>query len=148
MYIEWDQKYNTGIEKIDEQHRKLVDLINNLYDKVVVEGDMNSVKDAIIDLKLYTIFHFGTEEKLFKKFEYTEEDHEDHLKTHKEFTDEIAKYMADNDTEQYELGYRLVEYLKKWLFSHILVSDMKFASFLKKNHFSEISLDNIHFDIT
>ena len=36
MHIEWSRKYNTGIEKIDNQHKKLVDLINNLYDKVVI----------------------------------------------------------------------------------------------------------------
>ena len=34
MPIEWSKKYNTGIDKIDEQHKKLVSIINNLYDKI------------------------------------------------------------------------------------------------------------------
>jgi len=146
MQIEWSKKYNTGIEKIDEQHKKLVALINKLYEMVIVKGDAGSVQDAILDLKMYTIFHFTSEEKLFKKYNYTDDDHEDHLKTHQDFIDEIGNYIADNDSSQIELGYRLTEYLKKWLFSHILVSDMKFASFLKKNHFSEISSEDIYFD--
>ena len=54
--------------------------------------------------------------------------------------------MGDSETSQHELGYRLVEFLKKWLFSHILVCDMKFASFMKKNHFTEITDDDIIFD--
>ena len=146
MHIEWSRKYNTGIKKIDDQHKKLVDLINILYDKVVINDDSSSVQEAIVDLKLYTIFHFGSEEKLFKKHEYNEEDHQDHLKKHKDFIDEISVYMGDQETSQHELGYRLVEYLKKWLFSHILVCDMKFASFMKKNHFTEITGDDIIFD--
>jgi len=146
MHIEWERKYNTGIEKVDNQHMKLVELINMLYDKVVLKEDLTSVQDAIVDLKLYTIFHFSTEEKLFKKYEYEEEDTKEHLSKHQEFIDEIAKYLGDNESTQYELGYRLVEYLKKWLFSHILVSDMKFASHIKQNHFSEISADDIFFD--
>jgi hemerythrin-like metal-binding protein len=146
MYIEWTKKYETGIDKIDEQHMKLVDLINDLYDKVVLKKDVNAVKEAILDLKLYTIFHFTTEEKMFGKYKYIEDEHKDHVAGHKAFTDEIAKYMTDEDSSQFELGYRLVEYLKKWLFGHILVSDMKFATFMKHNHFTEISADDISFD--
>lgn len=146
MHIEWSKKYNTGIDKIDEQHKKLVSLINNLYDKLVIKKDIGSVQEAILDLKLYTIFHFTSEEKLFKKYNYSEDDHEEHLKKHQDFIDEIADYIADNDSSQFELGYRLVEFLKDWLFGHILVSDMKFAQFVKKNHFSEITVDDIFFE--
>lgn len=146
MHIEWDRKYETGIEKVDEQHRKLVELINNLYERVVLNEDMKAVQDAMVDLKLYTIFHFSTEEKLFKKFEYEEEDQEAHLQKHQTFIDELQNYFSDDKSTQYELGYRLVEFLKKWLFSHILVCDMKFARHLKQNHFSEITADDIYFD--
>ena len=131
MHIEWENKYNTGIEKIDYQHKKLVVLINNLYDSVVLKKDDSTVQEAILDLKLYTIFHFSTEEKLFTKNEYTEDDLNEHLKAHQIFIDEIGGYLGDTQSTQYELGYRIVEFLKKWLFSHILVSDMKFANFLK-----------------
>ena len=146
MHISWKNKYCTGIEKIDTQHKKLVELINNLYDKIVLKDDTSYVKDAIMDLKLYTIFHFTSEEKLFKKYQYYKDDHKEHLKKHQKFIDEIANYLSDNETSQYELGYRLTEFLKKWLFSHILVSDMKFAKFVKQNHFTEITSDDIFFE--
>ena len=67
------------------------------------------------------------------------------MENHGAFAEKIGEFIGDTSSSQFELGYRITEYLKKWLISHILGTDMKFASFMKKNHFTEISLDE---DIT
>ena len=141
MYIEWKKEYNTGIEKIDKQHKKLVELINKLHDEIILKKDCDSVQEIIVDLKLYTIFHFTTEEKLFKKYGYNSTEYDEHIEKHNTFRKKIADFMGDTTSSQLELGYFVAEYLKKWLTVHILVADMKFASFLKKHHFTEIYLD-------
>lgn len=135
MYIEWTKKLETGIDKIDDQHRKLIDIINKLHEFIIEKNDVSTIQDAIVDLKLYTIFHFNTEEKMFTKYDYKEEDFESHIKGHKAFTDEIAHYMSADTATQQSLGEHLLKYLKEWLTGHILVSDMKFASFMKQNHY-------------
>ena len=145
MYIDWKKEYETGIEKIDIQHKKLIDMINKLYDDVVIKKNCDSVQEIILELKLYTLFHFTTEEKLFKKYKYNNSEFEEHMENHGAFAEKIGEFIGDTSSSQFELGYRITEYLKKWLISHILGTDMKFASFMKKNHFTEISLDE---DIT
>ena len=147
MYIEWTKKLETGIEKIDEQHQKLVELINKLHESINEGKDTKIVQDAILDLKLYTIFHFSAEEKMFSKFDYKEDDYEKHVKGHKAFTDEIAHYMSADAATQASLGEHLLKYLKEWLTGHILVSDMKFAEFMKQNHFNELADDDDRFEI-
>ena len=146
MLIHWERKYDTGMNKVDDQHKKLVGLINALYERIVLKDDTKALQDAMVELKLYTIFHFGTEEKLFKKYNYDPQETEEHLKQHKAFENELSSYFSDTETSLYELGYRLAEYLKKWLFSHIMGTDMKFARYVKQNHFTEISPDDIYFD--
>jgi hemerythrin len=146
MHIQWQRKYETGIEKVDEQHRKLVDILNKLYENVVLKKDPTAIQDAMVDLKLYSIFHFTTEERLFKKYKYDPDEAEKHICKHHELKDEIAKYFADKKTDTIEIGYKLVEFLEHWLFSHILGTDMKFSRHMKHNYFTEISADDIYFD--
>ena len=145
MNFIWKKEYETGIEKIDSQHKKLFELINKFYDDVIIKKNVSSVQETIVDMKLYTIFHFTAEEKLFKKYGYNNSEYHEHMEEHDAFRKKIAEFMADTTSSQFEIGYRITEFLKNWLLSHIVGTDMKFASYLKKNHFTEISLDK---DIT
>lgn len=99
-----------------------------------------------MDLKIYTIFHFTTEEKMFTKYNYKGEDFESHMNKHEQFKNKIAECMGNTVISKKELAYNLSEYLKNWLVHHILDTDMKFALYMKRNHFSEITMDDIIFD--
>jgi len=145
MYFNWEKEYETGIEKIDSQHKKLVEMINQLYKDLIINNNTDSLDEIIMDLKIYTIFHFTTEEKLFKKFNYKGEDYENHMKKHEQFKNRIAECMGDTTSSKKELAYNISEYLKNWLIHHIIDTDMKFARFLKQNHFTEITVDDINF---
>ena len=140
MQFIWKKEYETGIEKIDSQHENLFKLINELYNECVLNRNEDIVQNTIIELKLYTIFHFSQEDKLFKKYRYGKSEYEEHIKEHETFLEKIAEFMADSSSKL-ELGYRILEFLRNWIVDHILVIDMKFVSFLKKKHFTEIDLD-------
>jgi hemerythrin-like metal-binding protein len=146
MYFELQQKYFTGIDKIDNQHLKIVELMNKLYDDIILKANDKNVDESIIDLKLYAIFHFSTEENLFKKHHYTGAECEDHLKKHEEFSDKIAQFLSDSSSTKIEIGYRLLEYLKAWLTAHILSTDMIFANHLKKIGITRVTDNDIVFD--
>ncbi|MCF6366715.1 MAG: bacteriohemerythrin [Bacteroidales bacterium] len=142
MYFNWEREYETGVEKIDSQHKKLVEMINQLYKDLVINNNINSLNEVIMDLKIYTIFHFSTEEKLFKKYNYQGEDYISHIKKHEQFKKKIADCLGDTTSSKKELAYNISEYLKNWLIHHILDTDMKFASFLKQNNFTEITTND------
>ena len=65
--IEWKPEYNVHIDTIDQQHKKLVAIINELYELLTDEtGVKEYISKIIDDLKEYTIYHFSTEEDLMK----------------------------------------------------------------------------------
>ncbi|MCF6185117.1 MAG: bacteriohemerythrin [Bacteroidales bacterium] len=130
MYINWDKKYETGIEKIDKQHKELFDIINKLHKNVIIEKDGSLVNELLMELKIFTINHFSTEEKLFKKYNYPQE--ADHLKTHQIFTKMISDNLFDVTSTRLTQGYKILDFLKGWLIKHILVHDMEYVSYLKK----------------
>ena len=141
MNFIWEKKHETGIDKFDSQHKKLFELFNVLFNECVLKKNASSVQETIIELKLYTIFHIPVEEKLYKKYGYTNAEYEVQIEEHKTFVKSVADFLADTTSPQYDLGCRIADFLTVWIVDHILGVDMKFISFLKKKHFTEISLD-------
>ena len=86
--IEWEKTFSINYEKIDEQHKELIRLINKIeillekseLDEKSFFDEMNIIMDKIID---YTEYHFKTEESLFKKYKYPNADM--HISKHEDF---------------------------------------------------------------
>jgi len=85
-FIQWKDEYNVGIDSIDQQHRKLVNLINQLQTAVDYSTGEEFEREALDELVDYTLTHFGYEEGLMEKYGYPE--FEPHKAQHKEM---IAK---------------------------------------------------------
>ncbi len=70
--IQWSDNLSVGIASIDEQHKKLLNMINVLSD-ALANGQANEVLVQIFDgLAVYTVKHFAYEEELFSKYGYEE----------------------------------------------------------------------------
>jgi hemerythrin-like metal-binding protein len=130
MYFIWEKIYETGVEKIDFQHKKIVEYINRLYTDIVINKNTDSINETLMDLKIYTISHFSVEEKLFKKHKYSGDDLEEHLKKHSDFENTLSSYIGDITSSKNELGYNIIEFLKDWLINHVMETDMKFVQFI------------------
>ncbi|OIP99455.1 hypothetical protein AUK40_00665 [Candidatus Wirthbacteria bacterium CG2_30_54_11] len=85
--IAWKDEYNTGIKVIDEQHLRIVDYINELYNVRENGGNAKSVLKALID---YTLTHFTFEESLHERANYR--DIEEHKRHHVVFINKIARF--------------------------------------------------------
>ena len=82
--IKWNEKYSVNVNEFDYQHKKLVDLINELHDSMK-QGKTKEVLGGILDeLVKYTETHFKTEEEYFDKHSYVNS--MSHKREHKEFT--------------------------------------------------------------
>lgn len=124
----WNPTYETGIKSIDTQHKKLVDVLNELYD-AMGKGTANQALGKILDeLIQYTIVHFSTEERLFKQFGYP--DFVAHKKEHDDLTAQVKKLQADLKSGKITLSMQVATFLKDWLKVHILQTDKKYVAFL------------------
>jgi len=130
-FINWKNNFNTNITEIDNQHKKLVVLINELYESYVAKKHKDIIKKVIKELIDYTVYHFDTEEKYFKQFDY--EHAEEHIKEHKSFVDEVSKFNEKFGKNEGILTTEVLLFLQKWITTHILGSDMKYLECFADN---------------
>lgn len=123
--IKWDNDtFSVGHKEIDEQHKFLINIINELTENI----DQNNINNKIIDkLFEYMKFHFLTEEKYFLKYNYV--DTNKHIKEHNTFVNYIIKIYNEKNVDYLEL----LSFLQGWLITHIKNSDMKYKYLFIQN---------------
>lgn len=126
--ITWTDKLSVGVKEIDDQHKKLVAIINELHDAMTVGHAREVIGKVLDEMVDYTVFHFGTEERLMKTHGYAE--HLKHEMDHKELVKTAAELQKSVKAGGTSLTLQTMHFLKDWLNHHILGSDLKFGKFL------------------
>ena len=126
--LNWNQGYSVNISQIDSQHKKLVDIINDLHDSMKA-GKSKEILGKILDeLINYTANHFKTEEELFDKYKYP--DGIIHKRQHSDLVDQVLKFKSNYESGKSVLSIDLMNFLKDWLVQHMTGSDKKYSSYL------------------
>jgi len=128
--IIWKDTYSVQIDELDNQHKRLIGLINQLYDAMLA-GKGKSVNAPILDeLVEYAQTHFISEELLMKKCQYPG------LATHKEAHEQLTQKVEDFHTSynagKSSISIELMNFLNNWLTDHILTMDKKYVPYLLK----------------
>lgn len=126
--IIWNEKYEIDRGIIDEQHKKLIELINELYAAFIDGNAQNVIKEVIDELVEYTKYHFKEEESMFERINYPERKR--HKKEHTDFVDKVSSFRDSIKIGKLSLTYDVMNYLRSWLQNHILLSDKKYISYL------------------
>ncbi len=129
-FINWSEDYSVKIESIDIQHKKLVEMINRFYDDLKSKSNNELIGNLIADMKNYTVYHFTTEENLFKKYEFPE--FETHKKEHDDFVNKVIDFEKRFKEGKMILSFEITDFLKKWLINHIQETDKNYSKFLKE----------------
>lgn len=127
MFFTWESSLDTGIEIIDEQHRRIVDYINALHNAISTK-DIDMVSNILDQLIDYTVSHFSFEESLMQNHGYMHT--EAHKKVHDMFTARIQNYRKELD-EGKDISRKLLNDLKVWLTSHIKSEDSDYVKVVK-----------------
>ncbi len=127
-YLEWKDEYCVGIDSIDQQHRKLVNLINQLQTAVDYSTGEEFERDALDELVDYTKTHFSYEEGLMRDNDYP--DFESHKAQHEKMFKKVEEVLAEYEQDQDTAMSNAVEYLKDWLINHINGTDKQYSSYL------------------
>jgi len=124
--IKWTEKYSVGIEILDQDHQKLIDLVNQCIE--ALEGNnLLLIHDICRDLEKYTYYHFGREEDMMEQCGYP--DLQAHKKKHQILCDTLNEGFMDALYDHSEVQTQeLIKFLKTWLFDHILNEDKKYMS--------------------
>lgn len=130
MIIEWKSSYKTNIHDIDEQHKKLVDLINRLDTKADTDIDHDFIYDVFSKLVEYTKEHFTFEEKMLLQHNYPE--YRRHKAEHDIFVKKIAEYLKNSRRTDFNVSEEIFRFLKHWFVNHILKNDIEYSKYLGK----------------
>jgi hemerythrin len=129
--IKWNDKYSVNISLIDEQHKKLFELINKAN---IVEKFSNNSKGimGILDqMTKYALKHFETEEHYMKEFNFP--GYQSHRNEHIDFTNITIEYKNRAVGGESQITNEILEYLMQWLVNHIQVTDKEYIDCFKKN---------------
>lgn len=130
-FFPWKEEYSVKVKEIDDQHKVLIKLLNKLYDAFMKKEHSTIIGDIIQELTDYASYHFGTEEKYFKRFNYKES--EKHLSEHKSFTEKVNEFKKEYEKNKSALTFTIINFLRDWLKNHILISDKKYSDFFAQN---------------
>ena len=128
--INWNDSFSVNVAKIDQQHQKLVSMINELND-AMKQGKGKDVLGKIINgLISYTANHFKTEEMYFEQFGYSETD--SHKKEHSVFVQKVSEFKDGFEKGKLSLSIEVMNFLSDWLQNHIKGTDKKYSQFFNE----------------
>jgi hemerythrin len=131
-HVSWSNSYSLGVKLIDDQHKGLIDFVNDLFNNASgnEKRERAYFTEVIQQAVQYIKDHFQAEEKLMLGTKFP--GYAEHKKVHDEFTLTVLKAVKD-----FEAGKRLVlekfaYFLKDWILTHIAVMDRQYADYFRK----------------
>ncbi|MDA8163495.1 MAG: bacteriohemerythrin [Desulfobacteraceae bacterium] len=126
--LAWKEEYSVKIREIDEQHKKLVALINELND-AMSQGQAKAALENILGrLVSYAATHFANEERLMQTHGYP--GFPEHKEKHEKMTAKVLSLQQEYRQGKMSLSIDVMSFLKNWLDKHILGTDMAYSGFL------------------
>ena len=132
--IVWSDNYSVGVPELDEQHKKIVEVINELNTNTDLTSQSDKLHNILGRIIIYAQNHLDYEESLLKKHAYPH--YEDHLSKHQEYKKKVSDFAVELLEYREEMPTKFLNYLNHWWVDHILKEDMKYKSF-----FEEKSID-------
>ncbi|MBN2093913.1 MAG: hemerythrin family protein [Candidatus Zambryskibacteria bacterium] len=135
MEYRWIEKYSVGIKEIDKQHQHYFEIVN----KIIKMTGQSSISAEEITLKIkelndYAIYHFTTEEKLFKEYDYNEAiEHNAQHRIYEDKMDEFINQISQENADNKKVATKIASFAGSWLLNHIMNMDQKYSGFMRKH---------------
>jgi len=123
----WNKRFETGIASVDEQHRRLVEIVNQMGE-VLIDGSSTeaSINEVFATLAEYAQFHFADEERLMAEASLNQGSADMHQQHHREFVAQLTT-MWKGRADLVNPAEVLQGFLASWLAFHILEEDQSMA---------------------
>lgn len=125
--IRWEDAFTVGNEVIDQQHKELIGIINQLIDDPEAGYTSETISDLLTQATRYAVEHFRAEEAYMEEIRYPSL--AVHRQEHKNFLIKITNATM-HVMEKKEGPTDLLFFFKTWFVHHILYSDMKYKRYL------------------
>ncbi|MEO5351693.1 MAG: bacteriohemerythrin [Magnetococcus sp. XQGC-1] len=130
-FMAWNSALDTGLQDVDSDHRKLVDMLNQLHRAMKKGESKESMQEILKKLAEYTVFHFRREEEYFAKTGYPET--AAHQAEHKKLVAMAVDFVQRFGEGDFAIVIDLMTALKGWLVGHIQGADIAYAPYMKQH---------------
>jgi len=141
--IEWNDKIACGIKIIDDQHKILVGLVNEMFNHATGNAvqEYEYFNKAVHRLVDYVKTHFAAEERILLGTKFS--GYEGHKKEHENFVRDIIKNVHDYEAgKQFTLS-TFTRFLRNWILSHIALVDKQYFEYFKKMAINNVDVEKI-----
>ncbi len=125
--ISWNQGFCVGVKQVDEQHKKLVDMLNTLSLAMGNNQGRAALAELMGEIKEYARIHFQTEEAMMIQYAYPELDA--HKGEHARFV-ETVRHSEAGYAQGEVSAFEVWTFLREWLMDHIMETDFRMGRFL------------------
>jgi len=129
-FIEWDDKYDIHVDAMNNQHKHLMSLMNNLFELNESKAAKPVIGKAIADLGAAAQSHFADEEAYMESLSYPELAR--HKIVHKQLLEKYGGHAEAFAEGEGELSKEFFNFIRLWLAAHIQGIDMKYGDFANK----------------
>lgn len=129
--MEWDDSYSVSIDEIDDQHKIIIFLINEVGAATQSDDEHEKLARVLQELINYTKIHFTVEESLMRIFKYP--DYEAHKQKHDKLIDRVIHFQNQFNKGNTLVAKELHFFLKDWLIQHIQGTDKEYSPFMHKH---------------
>lgn len=126
-FLEWDQELDVHVDKMNQEHIKLIEYMNIVYDKSNNNAPKPEISQALSELANYTVQHFKDEEAYMESIAFPKLD--SHKLIHKDLLKKVTAYINDFEKGDGSLPKEFFNFLKLWLLAHIKGIDVKYGDF-------------------
>jgi len=124
--MKWRDAYETGVAEMDQQHKKLIELVNTMYRVLRDKKESSIVEDVLKEMKEYAVSHFKDEEALMKEQGF--EGLEEHAGLHLQYATRMEKFMEEFEKDPETTAKEIYKFLRQWWIEHIMEEDKAYGN--------------------
>jgi hemerythrin len=129
-FFVWNEKMSVNSQELDQQHQKLINMLNELYQAFLEKEHKERIGSIIEKMTEYAVYHFDMEEKYFRAFDYDKK--VSHEMEHEDFRRKVEEFRLKYKANSGALTFEVVNFLRSWLNNHIMETDKGYAVFFRK----------------
>ena len=130
--VAWSDTYSVGIKLLDDQHRGLLDFVNDLFNHATGNTDEEHAyfQKVIQQATQYISEHFITEEECMLATNFS--GYSEHKKAHDDFKFAVVKSVNEYKAGKIQTLENFANFLKEWIASHVAIMDKQYGLYFRK----------------
>ncbi len=129
-FMKWDEQYAMHIRLMDDQHKRLFDMIDQFYLALQQKETQRAMSELLKGLTDYSLYHFHAEERMMSLNNFSQ--YAAHKSAHEKFIITIQEFRDRFDRGKLLIPIEVAQFVKQWLSNHILMTDTHLAKFLQR----------------